>query len=773
MVTYTERTYLPLLAATLRHAKIIALLLPAATGSGQVGVTTYRNDLSRSGLNSQEVILKSENVNAATFGKLFSRAVDGEIYAQPLYLSLVNISGKGIHNVVFVATEHNSVYAFDADSQSGPNADPLWHTNLTDVSAGERTISVSDVWGCVSISPELGITGTPVIDPSTGTLYVVASTIGSGAFIHRLHALDVSTGAERPGSPVVIDASVPGTGDGFSQLTVAFRSYLYKNRAGLLLLNGVIYTAWTSFCDTGAYHGWLIGYDAATLRQISIYNDSPNAFAGSLWMGGAAPAADGEGNIYVISGNGLFDGDTNGSDLGDSFIKLSSTAGLAVTDYFTPFNQDSLNRGDIDLGSSGPLLLPDDAGSGSHRHLAVGAGKEGRIYLLDRDQLGHFRADADSQIVQSVAGATGPVFGGAAYFNRTLYFAPAQDALKAFGLANGNLTAAPVSQSPQIFGGVGAAPTVSADGETNGIVWAVEAASGGTLHAYNASNVAQELYNSQTNQDRDGLGPFVKFSVPLVVNGKVYVGTGNSLVVFGLLNQPPQPVLSSVVNGASLESGPVAPGSLISIFGSGLAPVTMNEEGLPLPRNLGSVTLSINGLPCPLLFVSPTQMNVQVPFEVPPGPAIAVLQLPDMPPAAIALNVNPAAPGIFTNGIDQQPGLPNMQLTSLGRAGWLFPVYLTGQGPVAPSVASGAAAPVNPIAQTVYPVRATFGGRAAEVVSAGLWPGSVGVLQVEIRVPAMRAGSYQLVVTVNGVASNPATISVPASPAAAANTWRK
>jgi uncharacterized protein (TIGR03437 family) len=761
-----------LLAATLRHSKISTLLLLAALGSGQVNVTTYRNDLSRSGLNSREVILKPANVNAATFGKLFSRAVDGEIYAQPLYLSLVNISGKGIHNVVLVATEHNSLYAFDADSQSGANADPLWHTNLTGADAGERTIGVSDVWGCGSIAPELGITGTPVIDPLTGTLYVVASTIRYGTFIHRLHALDVSTGAERPGSPVAIDASVPGTGDGFSQLTVPFRPYLYKNRAGLLLLNGVVYTAWTSFCDSGAYHGWLIGYDATDLHQISIYNNSPNAFAGSLWMGGAAPAADGDGNIYVVSGNGQFDGDTNGSDLGDSFIKLSSTAGLAVADYFTPFNQDSLNRGDIDLGSSGPLLLPDEAGSGAHRHLLIGAGKEGRIYLLDRDQLGHFHAGADSQIVQSIVGATGAVFGGAAYFDQTLYYAPAQDTVKAFGLVNGYLTTAPASQSPQRFGGLGAAPTVSADGETNGIVWAVEASSGGTLHAYNASNVAQELYNSQTNRDRDALGPFVKFSVPLVANGKVYVGTGNSLAVFGLLNQPPQPVLSSVVNGASLKSGPVAPGSLISIFGSGLAPATTNAAALPLPRNLGTVTLSIDGIPCPLLFVSPTQMNAQVPFEVPLGPAMAVLQLPDMPPAAIAIDVNPAAPGIFTNGMDQQPGLSNVQLTSLGQSGWHLLVYLTGQGPVAPSVASGSPAPVNPTAQTVYPVHATFGGRAAEVVSVGLWPGAVGILQLELRAPAMRAGSYQLVVTVNGVASNPASISVPDSPATTANPWK-
>ena len=228
-------------------------------------------------------------MNPTGFGKLASRPVDGQVYAQPLYVSRVNIPGKGIHNVVYVATEHDSVYAFDADSATGQNAAPLWHVNFTDPSTGERTLNVVDVLNCPSITPEIGITGTPVIDPSTGTLYVVASSILNGQFFHRLHALDITTGAERPGSPVIIEASVPGIGDGFSQTTVPFHPYLYKNRAGLLLLNGVVYTAWTSHCDAGSYHGWLIGYDAADLRQMSIFNDSPNAFQASLWMGAPRP----------------------------------------------------------------------------------------------------------------------------------------------------------------------------------------------------------------------------------------------------------------------------------------------------------------------------------------------------------------------------------------------------------------------------------------------------------------------------------------------------
>lgn len=720
----------------------------------QVSVTTYRNDLSRSGQNQAETILTPQNISPATFGKLFSLPVDGQVYAQPLYVSLVSIPGNGIHNVVFVATEHDSVYAFDADSTDGPNATPLWHVNFTNSSTGETTIGAADVLGCLSIEPELGITGTPVIDPSTETLYVVASTILKGQFIHRLHALDITTGAERPGSPVAIEASVPGTGDGFSQQTVAFHPYLYKNRAGLLLLNGVIYTAWASHCDSGPYHGWLIAYDAASLRQMAIYNESPNAFQGSLWMGGAAPAADANGNIYVVSGNGPFDGDSNGSDLGDSFIKLSPSNGLAIADYFTPFDQLNLNRGDIDLGSSGPLLLPDQAGSPAHPHLMTGAGKEGRIYLIDRDQMGHFHSADDSQIVQSVSGAVGPVYGGAAYFNNTLFYAAVSDSLKAFAISDGHLMGSPSSESAAIFGELGAAPTVSADGAKGGIVWVVEAAAGGTLHAYDARNLANELYNSQMNPVRDALGSFVKFSLPTVANGKVYVGTGNSLAVFGLLSQPPQPSIAALVNSATLEPGPVAPGSLISLFGSNLTPATLSGQSTRLRDQAVGPTLSINGVSCPILFVSPEQINAQVPFDARIGPTTAVLQLPNMPPAAVALNIAPAAPGIFTNA----------QLDA-AQAGSLISVYLTGQGPVEPPVATGSPAPASPVARAIYPVAAILGDYPAEIISADLSPGSIGVFQVMLRVPALKTGTYHLVIKVNDAPSNPATIDVSANQA--------
>jgi uncharacterized protein (TIGR03437 family) len=714
----------------------VLLLLTAFAAQAQVSVTTYRNNLARSGANLAETILTPANVNPAGFGRLFSLPVDGQVYAQPLYVPLVNIPGKGIHNVVFVATEHDSVYAFDADSAIGPNAAPLWRVNFTNPLSGERTVNVTDVLGCLSIEPELGITGTPVIDPSTGTLYVVASTILNGEFFHRLHALDIATGAERPGSPALIQAVVPGTGDGFSQTTVPFHPYLYKNRAGLLLLHGAVYTAWTSHCDAGSFHGWLIGYDGASLQQTAIFNDSPNAFQGALWMGGAAPAADAEGNIYVVSGNGPFDDNSNGAGLGDSFIKLSSAGGLRVADYFTPFNQVTLNREDIDLGSSGPLLLPDDAGNAAHPHLAVGAGKEGRIYLLDRDRMGRFSAANDNQIVQSVAGALGPVYGGAAYLNHTLFFAGANDSLKAFPISGAHLTPSPSSQSPQVFGDPGAAPAVSSNGARDGTVWVVEPGFGGTLHAYDAANLSHELYNSQIDAARDSLGSFVKFSVPLIANGRVYVGTGRSLAVYGLLHQPPQPQLYALVNAASLQLGPVAPGSLISIFGSGLAP-TMGADGL---------TLSINGIACPLLFASPNQINAQAPFELTPGPATAVLQPPQMPPAAIPLMIAPVAPGIFlvrnTDGSINGAANP-------AKAGSVVSVVLTGQG-------------LSLLANES--VVATVRGRPEEILSAAVSPGSIGLFEISVRVPAVKTGASQLVIKINGASSNAAALYVAASP---------
>jgi len=744
----SRRSVLPLVA--------VSVLVSHA----QVNVTTYRNNPARSGENLQETVLAPSNVTPAQFGKLFSHSVDGQVYAQPLYLASLSIPGKGIHNVVFIATAHDTVYAFDADSIDGPNASPLWQVSLADVDAGDRPATVSDVLGCSSMVPEIGITGTPVIDTATRTLYVVALTIRQDSFVHQLHALDAATGAERPGSPVVIDAMVTGTGDSFSSSGfVPFHSYLQKNRAGLLLLNNVVYTAWTSYCDTGPYHGWLIAHDATTLRQLSVFNSSPNSWAASFWMGGAAPAADDGGNIYVISGNGPFDGDKNGTDFGDSVLKLSPTSGLALADYFTPHNQSDLNRADLDLGSSGAVLLPDAAGSGAHPRLLISAGKEGRIFVLDRDQMGHFNPNGDSQIVQSVEGAIGPLYGAPAYFNQTVYFSAANDVLKAFSISAGRLAATPSARASQVFGYPGAVPTISANGTSNGIVWLLEGGTGGTLHAYDAANVAIELYNSQTNASRDSLGSFVRFTIPTVANAKVYVGTANSVAVFGLLNQP---TLLSVVNAASLEPGPVAPGSIVSIFARNIAPITPPAVCAEFCSTLAGVTLAINGIPAPLQFVGPNQINAQIPFEVAPGIATAERRMLSTSPVAIQFLIAPAAPGIFAGAIQNADGSMNTP-DNPAAAGSVITVYLTGQGAVRPPIATGAPAPVDSSAQPVYPVTASIGASPAEVNMAALSPAAIGVFQVKLRVPPVGAGSYPLQLFVNGISSNVRSMTVSGS----------
>jgi hypothetical protein len=388
---------------------------------------------------------------------------------------------------------------------------------------------------CKVIVPEIGITGTPVIDPDAGTLYVAAMTLEDfgQTYVQQLHALDVATGAEKPGSPIDIEASVPGTGDGNS--AVRFKPWLYKERPGLLLLNGVVYTAWSSHCDSGGYHGWVISYDAITLQRVAVYTSTPSWDAGSVWQSGAAPAADANGNIYVVTGNGTFDADRGGSDLSDSVIKLSAANGLSVADYFTPFNADLLGVKDLDLGSSGALLLPDSAGSSEHPHLLVTGGKEGRVYVLDRERMGHFQLGEDSQIVQSLSVSVGGLFGIPVYFNNTVYYGAVNDTLKAFPITNAKLATTASAHSANSFVYPGTTPAISANGTTSGIVWAVENSSPAVLHAYDAATL-QELYNSnQAANARDNFGDGNKFITPSVVGGKVFVGTPSGVAVFGLL----------------------------------------------------------------------------------------------------------------------------------------------------------------------------------------------------------------------------------------------
>jgi uncharacterized protein (TIGR03437 family) len=719
-----------------------------------VSVPTYHNDLARTGQNLNETLLTPASVSSGRFGRLFTYAVDGQVYAQPLYMPGVFIPGKGIHNVVFVATEHDSVYAFDADNYL---ATPLWHVSFLDPAAGVTSASAADL-GCASIIPEVGITATPVIDLASGTLYVVAMTAEPSidGYMHRLHALDVATGAEKQGSPVEIQASVPGQGDG--NTTVRFLPGLYKERAGLLLLNGVVYTAWASHCDGGNYHGWIIGYNQSTLQQTAVYTDTPNWSEGAFWQGGAAPAADANGNMYVVSANGTFDVNMGGSDLAESVIKLSTGKSLSVADYFTPYNADELSLKDIDFGSSGALLLPDGTAGSAHPHLLVSGSKSGSVYLLDRDNLGHFQAEGNGQIVQSLIGAVGPLFGIPAYFNNTVYFSAENDKVKAFSFQDGLLSVLPVSESTATLSGLGSVPSISADGARNGILWTIDSTA--QLRAYDAADLSNQL--SQAS-----VGSYVKFSTPTIANGKVYVGTLNSLDVFGL-QDPGSGSVASVVSAAGFQPGPVAPGSIVSLFGSNLAPRATLAFDARWPNVLEGSIVFVNGVAAPLAYVSPAQINAQIPYETIAGQATVNVVTGDRVLPPIELTVQPIAPRLFVDAqnhlmAQDQDGSAN-GANHPAAPGTLLTVYLTGQGALNPPIANGAAAPaasatVGPAA----PVTAAIGVQNAEVVSVRMAPGMVGVLEVTIHVPSLSAGDYSLTVDIGGALSNAGVVTLGAN----------
>jgi hypothetical protein len=549
--------------------------------AAKVNVLTYHNDVARTGLNAEETILTPSNVNSNTFGKIASYPVDGFIYAQPLSLSDVPVPGKGLRDLVYVATEHNSVYAFDANPNPNDSvaSSPIWQVSFNDPARGITTVSDEDVTGLGSIVPEIGITSTPVIDPVSSTIYVLAKTkeVGTNSvqFVQRLHALDAASGSEKFGGPVTIEATMPGIGDGTDgRGHVAFDPRRHLNRPGLLLQSGVVYACWASHGDTCPYHGWVIGFDALTLGQRSAFATTPNSGLGGIWQSGAAPASDSAGNVYVITGNGAFNVNTGGVEYGDTFLKLTPT--LQVADYFAPFNQLELDAKDDDLGSSGAILLPDEVGNG--RQLLVGAGKAGTIYLLDRHSLGGFHATNDSQIVQSLTNAIGPAFGTPAYFNGTIFYAGANDSLKAFALSNGLISAAPQSKSERKLRYPGASPSITAHGTTNGIVWVIERGSEAVLRAFDALDLSRELYNSTQAGSRDKCAAAVKFSVPAISNGKVFVGTQDHLEVFANGRWADTPAISPngrlYTNEVSVSLSSSIPGAEIHYTIDGSSPTT-------------------------------------------------------------------------------------------------------------------------------------------------------------------------------------------------------
>lgn len=503
--------------------------------AGNAQVLTAQYDNFRTGADLHETTLKPSNFNTRDFGKLYSKTVDGDVFAQPLYVPSLAIPGVGKRNVIFAATEHDSVYAFDVN---GTRDAPLWKTSFVDPQHGTTTLTEQDVL-CPFITPEVGITPTPVIDAASRTMYVLARTKEHGVFVQKLHALDITNGKEKPGSPVTISATVRGSGDGAVGGKIIFDPLRENPRAALLLAGGEVYLTWASSCDVGPYHGWVMAYDAHTLKQRAVLNTSPDGKYAGIWQSDAGAAADEEGNVYVATGNGDFNGaKQGGQDFGDSLLKLRLEGqSLVVRDYFTPFNQQVLDAQDWDLGSQGPVLLPTQAGA--HPHLLVIAGKEGKFYLLDRDKLGKFQQGADSQSVHSTT--VKDAYGAAAYWNGHIFFTDRSDTTRDFAIEKGMLvTKAVTARMPS----PAATPIVSADGTKDAILWVVSTKEWNethmdrpaVLHAYDAKDITHELYNSEQKSGRDRADMTVRFAIPTIADGYVFVGARGRLDVYGLLN---------------------------------------------------------------------------------------------------------------------------------------------------------------------------------------------------------------------------------------------
>ena len=652
-----------------------------------LGVFTYHSNLSRDGTNANEYALTPSNVTSITFGRLFSCSVDGAIYAQPLWAANLAIGGAK-HNVVFVATQHDSLYAFDADAS--PCAQ-LWHVSLIDAAHGgsssETTVPSGPSGhlvggGAGDITPEVGVTGTPVIDPSSNTLYVVSkSVIPSGpTFYQRLHAIDITTGAEKSGmgSPVTIAGTYPGTGDGGT--TVTFNAGQQNQRPALALANGVVYIAWASHEDTGPYYGWVMGFNAATLAQTAVLNVTPNVGYGGIWMGGGGPSVDSGNNLYLITGNGIFDVTNKtapNNDYGDSFLKL--TSGLSVSQYFTPSDQANDNASDADFGSGGSAILVDQP-AGPVQHLVIGGGKDGYLYLLNRDAMGGL---GDANAWQRFNFGS-PIFATGAFWNDTFYMAGVSGHLQAFSFntTTGQFNTANVLQSAETYGFPGSTPSVSASGTTNGIVWALDNSNYCTnqspgcgpavLHAYNASNLATELWNSTMGTGNEA-GNAVKFTVPTVANGKVYVGTrGNNtggsttsttvpgeLEVYGLLGGPAKPILLN-------SGGPSYTDSQGQLWSA-----DMDFTG----GYSASTTHTIANTTDPTLYQTERYGNSTYQFSVPPGNYTVILKFAEIYWTA-------AGKRIFNASINGTQVLSNFDIVAAAGAAFTaidksFPVTVT------------------------------------------------------------------------------------------------
>jgi uncharacterized protein (TIGR03437 family) len=731
-------------------------LLAAFLGiaGAQIDVLTANYDNNRTNANLNEGILNTIDVNVTQFGALFTFPVDGQIYAQPLYLHAFNMPGKGALNVLYVATMHNSVYAFDADAAGGTA--PLWQVNLG-ASVNPLTIVDSAVGVYGDIQHEIGILSTPVIDRSGSTIYVVSEILQGGAIAFYLHALDLSTGSEKLNGPVEIQATV--TGSGWSGTTdpatcqLPFFPAEHIQRPGLLLANGMVYIGFGSHGDFEPWHGWILAYNASDIQQqTAVFCTTPSAAGVAVWQSGRGLAADPNGEVYAATGNGTYDGATA---WGESVLHL--TPALEVADWFTPAQYPDWSDDDLDFGSNGPILVPGT-------NLLIAGGKAGLVALLDRTDMGHELAGNTQalQTFQAVPGGSFAIY-NAALWNLPdgplLYIWGYRDVLRAFQMQNGvfNTTAVAFNSSvQQNYADAGMSVSSNGFAPGSGILWVTAETGGsfptpGVLHALDAANVSHELWNSAMNSARDAMGNFTKFANPTVADGKVYVPTdARQVVVYGVL---PAPGITAVVNAASFSSLTVAPGELVSIFGNGIGPstprqLTLNAQG-NVATSLGGVTVSFDGIAAPLLYAAAGQINAVVPFAVGAN-STTLLQVaaPGGQTFSVSLSVSAAAPAVFTTTASGQGAILNSDLSVNSAAhpaapGSTIAIYATGTGMLNPAVPDGAIIPDGtiipagslPVSQAAISV--TIGGQAATVTYQGAAPGLVaGVMQINAQIPA-------------------------------------
>ena len=725
----------------MRIHSIFCLLFTATFAFAQVNVLTANYDNQRTNANLQETILNPPLISSTTFGKIASLPVDGQIYAQPLFASGIQVLGAK-HDVVFAVTMHNSVYAFDADAAVSTAL--LWQVNLGPSVPSAMLDNLDD------IVPEVGILSTPVIDLSRQVIYMVSETLDSSqtpAF--QLHALSIANGHEVMNGPVTITASVEGNGAASDNGVIGFDPTLQLQRPGLTLSNGKLYLAFGSHADYSNFHGWLMSYDASNLQhQISILNTTPNGWGSSIWQAGRALAIDDQGNLFASTGNGDYNGSSN---FGESLLKISATD-LSVLDWYTPENYADLNNNDWDFGSTGAILVP-------NTNLVLAGGKSGYLCLMQRDSLGGLQISG-AHTAQEVEVNQNGVFNMALWANQngsTVYLLEPLGALMAFPIANGQLGSTPLSQFLPNPASFYAGVAVSANGATSGtgIVWLTTGSGGlGRLHALDASNLSNELWNSDLVSQRDSLGLFSKFATPTIANGRVYVPTfSNALAVYGLLSSPPPATvplstqITNVVNGADYAASPVSPGELVTIFGTNLGPwpltYSQTDANDRIATTLGGTQVWFDGILAPLMYTSGTQVGAIVPFGLLGSTTRVQVLYQGALTSSLAMPVAPATPALFSlDGTGTGPGAILNQDGSLNSPdnpasrGSVVVLYGTGAGAVNPSAVDGQLITAPPYPSPILPLTVSIGQQVAEVLYAGVAPGSVaGILQINILVP--------------------------------------